>query len=524
LHGDLEYIPYIWDNPSDAFHHSSEMINKIIAGQLGFSVTMIIAEPAAAIAQEEKATSEQSFPQLMDTESSSEQFFTKMRDALLNHNLSEASQAYSDGVDAIRKGQLKVDEITWACVYPSMPFRGGENSSFDELKAIEAANPQNPIPAAQVGHCLMRFREFRAAAARFQKAASLDDQHKANYLLRAVEALKELKNFSEAETILRSIIASQANVDGGVLSALYDLLKLSGKHLLACSVAELCLHKEPQNGFLRYSLGLDYHRIKQNELFLYHYDLLRSIPKPDGGSFHNFALACSLCDLPIASVRNYKKAIEAGETLSVSNLATQYLDSGFLDEAQEILKAAIATGEYVTEVPRSLASAAERDEAENEKMQSLLLKAREQQLFLVNLGSAFLDSVPSNLSGVWRFPFGEISLTLHNNLLTGELTTEITDNLLSAFMRSSLAGQPYDDRLATRTEHYQFKGLLTGRVCKATILCERNYENSKSPNRLSPEDKGAECYIAFSESSQTSTVYEIADDSFTKHYEISKLT
>ena len=66
-----------------------------------------------------------------------------------------------------------------------------------------------------------------------------------------------------------------------------------------------------------------------------HYRTLLKFEPNNTGALNNIAILYGEGDMPINGVGSYKKAIQNGNALAAANLAYQYMDAGFADEARK---------------------------------------------------------------------------------------------------------------------------------------------------------------------------------------------
>jgi hypothetical protein len=147
---------------------------------------------------------------------------------------------------------------------------------------------------------------------------------------------------------------------------------------------------------------LQYSNVGRDDLAVHHY--LR-IPEASRSAiaWNNLGVSIERLGLPVRSVRAYRKAEAAGETLAASNLAIRLLDAGFVDEATQILETAQAVSDHSKNVDSTMSRAKSADEDEGEKEKSALSKAGAVSAFYREFGSAATKVVPS-LQGTWSGP------------------------------------------------------------------------------------------------------------------------
>ncbi len=128
-----------------------------------------------------------------------------------------------------------------------------------------------------------------------------------------------------------------------------------------------------QTAFTQAEAGLDI-------IAFANYDTVSTLSPNDNSTLNNLAVIYSEFSLPINSVELYKKASEAGNTLSMANLAYQMIGAGLISEAEEILKQAIGTDEphkSVFEAMSTIPTKRAKEEEEVEKVREKSIRYRE---------------------------------------------------------------------------------------------------------------------------------------------------
>jgi hypothetical protein len=106
--------------------------------------------------------------------------------------------------------------------------------------------------------------------------------------------------------------------------------------------------------------------------------------------------------MPSKSVESYRRASDAGNTLASANLGNRLLNAGFVDEARELLDAAMKEPEPHANVSSHLASIESTTTAENERETEILADAQREREFLRRYATARLVAGETpDLSGDW---------------------------------------------------------------------------------------------------------------------------
>jgi Flp pilus assembly protein TadD len=171
---------------------------------------------------------------------------------------------------------------------------------------------------------------------------------------------------------------------------------------LLVGVLERLLALDPSELDDRFALAYKYSDMGRDDLAVHHY---LKIPEASRSatSWNNLGVSFERLGLSVRSVRAYRKAEAAGETLAASNLAIRLLDAGFVPEAIQMLEAAQAVTDHSKNVDSTMSRAKSMDEDEAEREKTVLSKAAAVSAFYREFGSAATRSVPS-LEGTWKGP------------------------------------------------------------------------------------------------------------------------
>jgi hypothetical protein len=290
------------------------------------------------------------------------------------------------------------------------------------------------------------------------------------------------------------------------ISVLYGLLK-EQQPMYAFATAEAALHHNPEHP-LRFGLGLDYHRKRLHQLFLYHFKYLCERDPEHGDALHNFALACSECKLPISSVANYKRAFSSGVTLSAANLGFDYLSAGMAAEATAIITDGMKIDGHEPRVERCLAEIGERTAEEKRKMEEILAEVTNKRKALIEIGEALRRKVERPIDGTWQLPFGPTGITCEDGVVEGYSERVVEDPPL-------IAG----GKAVTRTVGHTLKGHLSGSVCEFEIEIDDGFAVSKLSSLaalMGGSNKKISGYLAFYPDGASAQYCEVEDNSLRK--------
>ena len=133
------------------------------------------------------------------------------------------------------------------------------------------------------------------------------------------------------------------------------------------------------------------------------YDFLLKISPSNSSGFNNFAVAMERMGLSGMAVSYYKRAADAGETLSMANLSQSLMKVGFLDEADAFIRKARMAEEPHENVGTAMVTLAKSRQKETEKWNEIRQISHRHLRFMHAFADAFAVSAnPSMFSGAWK--------------------------------------------------------------------------------------------------------------------------
>ena len=196
------------------------------------------------------------------------------------------------------------------------------------------------------------------------------------------------------------------------LESVSEVVKEEESHL---AIMERMVVLEPSDTKARFSLAFKHAEVGNNDLALFHY-LRIPYAERDPGTWNNLGVAFDHFDLSAKSVGAYQKAVEADETLAMSNLAMKLIKAGFLAEAQELCDAALSMEKYHENIPHTMAWLKRRPDEEEKKVAEILEKAKPISDFYAEYGRALSHGEPHDLAGRWKAPDCSLEVTLQGSV------------------------------------------------------------------------------------------------------------
>lgn len=413
LFGDLEYIQFDRDNPTQAFQSLTEMISNVsvaMSDQSASSVGEISSGDASKTEEANVKNIERKEPtdDWSEHDYSFEYFLGLLRgDEIRCENIDKAYLATVGGATtpagAAWQAQTLFNRIRW-----------GKGGKLKEMQALADRYPSNPDVLECTAKAYLHYKDRSNARGIFLKAADLPVEaiKKINLLCNAAglfEGNGEPDELSEIADLITTV-----DLEKGALDGLSDLENYYDEEVYKLAMLERRVQIDPSDTQLRFNLAYSHSQEKNYELALYHY---LQIPENerDAVTWNNLGVSFRQFSMPTNSTNAYKKSVEAGETLAMSNLAHIYMSAGFFNEAKEVLGRAQSIDgchENVATAQVALNSIYKNEEEEKSKAIS---KAPDESAFYANMGHALLISPSRGVASRWKCEHFELEAKITNN-------------------------------------------------------------------------------------------------------------
>ncbi len=487
IDGDIEYVPYDSNSPSDALTKATEMIVNIVAQKSGIAVETIVVESPSASSGSDAAP----VPANVETLESEgggndadngetpdfQRQFKAFHNAVFEKDFEQARRLIETGAELVKNGAIANSTDTfWRSYTLHQLAKAGDSTAIQLLEDLARSVPNDPDPQAFLGAALSSYTEYRRAIVAYKKAADLepDVSKKLSYIGKACDFLVQTGQHKQAESELVLAYAHYCQrVTESFGKQLFALLSKNGRKLDALGAAEEILSRNPAFSSLRFDVGLGYHRADMHEMFLHHFALLTDHDNKDSASTHNLALAYSENEMQIRSVATYKTALQLGSTKAAANLGFKYVDAGMADEAREMLSATMKQSDCDPEVSNCLYQLTEREQGERKKYEEAQKRALKTRDFMSTYGAA-LAMQTVDIAGHWTFPFAELDLQLEGSRITGSGRVEKEETSCGLNNLAGLLGGIYSASPQTPTKHksvitYMLSGDLRGAAAEVEL-------------------------------------------------------
>jgi tetratricopeptide (TPR) repeat protein len=517
LQGDIEYIPFDREVPEKSFVQIQQMLNNL--RPLGTVSQPAEVQPAPASGEAEEGTVDD------DSRSRDESEWSET-DYKLGFILAIKQDA-TDRAEEIEKAYLaKYDSDEnrkgWRVFSEWARLESGKGGTLKRLEELGGEVTGSAEAQYTVATSFKRFGDGERAAEYFRRAAEAaeDGSKKAKYLEEAAIALLEAGKAPELDDVLtelKRIAGERDTVADAAVEALRNISESRDEEEGYIGLAEYLLQLRPEDIDVRFALAYFYSQHDYDHLALFHY--LR-IPERlrGGGAWNNLGVQYRNAHLEGKSVTAFRRAEEEGETLAMSNLAEKLLDSGFIQEAQEICDRALAIDNYHQNVlaARQRVQQIPKDEAKKER--ELLETAAPYSEFFRGFGEALVMSDCPNVDGSWQGPGWklEVRVTGAEFCATGEY-----EQMLS--LLASLRGQA-PESASPRRRRIVYTGVLNGRTVRCRV--EDNEVLAATENFSDPFEvarKTREALLVISENGRHIKVYERSGNDEGKLFDLKRV-
>ena len=404
LQGSLEYVPFSREAPDACFDTLLGMIAALVPRSTPAAGTETAAAAAPVVEDTPSPSKEPDWavpkPEWAIKEFDMAMFFAiHLKDldkqALLNEKFLASSV-----------GGTEEARLRWQASCQQTKVLFGDAGAFALLKEVAAKAPRDSDVVEALASGYMHLSEFATAAAAFERAASLRSDEPAEQvrLLGQAALMSRRAGFDNPKYAdrVREVVSHAPEVERAALDVERRLAEERGDDSLLVGALERLLALDPSDLDDRFALAYKYSDVGRDDLAVHHY---LKIPEASRSAiaWNNLGVSFERLGLPGKSVRAYRKAEAAGETLAASNLAIRLLDAGFVPEAAQILETAQAVSDHSKNVDSTMSRAKSVDEDEAEKEKSALSKAGAVSAFYREFGSAATRRVP-NLEGTWKSP------------------------------------------------------------------------------------------------------------------------
>ncbi|MDP3042430.1 MAG: hypothetical protein Q8N62_06930 [Candidatus Omnitrophota bacterium] len=485
LQGDKEIIPFRRNDLSTALLKLSDIIQAIKSGAKPSEQT--VAQSIIEQKNNEKEEDKIAEDRIIDKLSYSEMF-----DAYGEKNIAKVDDIYQDH---IRKNLKEENRIFWDSLILNWKYSLGDVLALSKLEEMFEESKNFEV-GRQLASCYSTADKQDTARELLQQCASLTEKssEKTECFIQISKCYLKENEFDLAMDTLLALVNDSIFKDNleSIFVNLINIAEKKNDDYLYIIFSEKALDVNPVNTSLRFNLAFKYGNLeKKEDLAIYHYKKLLSV-EDNVMALNNIGVEYSNLDMKVNGVMSYMKAIEKKNTLAFANVAYKYLNEGFTDLADELLKKADKLSNEGIEVHENIGFAKNKLKKilkeESTKENEVMDLANKIHKFKVMQSDAYclknVKITSSEVSGIWVMEkWGEVNVTfdMENKTFKGEQSLRIAEepsgywgriSLLGAFTTSSPATTNYKIR------KIEIQGSINNLAGKYTIKVTEEKESS----------------------------------------------
>jgi len=418
LQGDLEYIEFNRTSPERSFPKLLQMIQSLCPSQaiLDYSQAnnCIISGKNTEVKTKEP---------------------TKDQQIERNDTLSEDDYLYElyNSIDAANKSKKDAIKINYNNTYGKdnpekqiefnakglyYEFSTQKKDVINEIKALLKKYPQNPTLHYILGNIYENLEQYDTASQYFYKSSEYSKtlKSKLDNLSSSIIAQVKGENLDYGEYLDRMLeLDSQKQHIDTYHHTLYRIAQITNNDLLFLLSLEAILTDLPLNNSLRFNLAYRYSEINQHEMSYSHYDFLCKQDQENEAYLNNLGVEYSRLNLPGKAIVCYKKAEQLGNTLATSNLAFQYINSGFFEDASELCNNALRIKNYHGNILSALSTINNYQTKENDGEEKIISTIKDKKTTLRYLFHGLAKKTILELSNHYKHPDCELETSINRN-------------------------------------------------------------------------------------------------------------
>ena len=257
----------------------------------------------------------------------------------------------------------------------------------------------------------------------------------------------------------------------------------------------------PSDTDKRFKLAYLYSQNNNDALALYHY---LQIPENqrNAATWNNLGVSFRHFSITEKSTSSYRKSIEKGETLAMSNLAEVYMDAGFLKEAKDLITKAQTADNCHDNVASSQVTLNQIKEEEDEKLKDTLANTRQRSQYFSKFGHELCQTALLKTAKNWSCDLYQLNAKIERGEFHAEGTYEEKNSKpLSVLEDTSTQSKPiqytvkYQGKIVGRTIVGEFTKTKLGPQTASTLLGLYGTTPVSFSIVISADGKSADCLM-----------------------------
>lgn len=483
LQGDLEYIEFEREHPEKSFSKILEMVQSLI-GNIGRTTVdekdeIPIGKPSD---DEPSETPDQRLSMEHDWEVPNSNW------TVADYKFAYFRMVLSDNINGIIKldeSFLKnnennkiQDEVSWSAYKELTQIQYSKNGNLTVLEQLAKQNPHNSDVHNYLAMAYQYYGEHEKAAHSYELSAEMsnNEHKKLETYGQAAISFSRAKHKKECDRIIshmKQLSAKIENSEEQLIRPLRVIAEQEGNDDLYMGLTEKLIGIIPDDVDIHFSSAYRYSERGEEALALTHY---LSIParKRTAMAWNNLGVQYETFELHAKSIEAFRNAESLDETLAMSNLANRLLETGFLPEADEIVKNALKKDDYHKNVGHTLNRIKGLPDLEDKKLAQILDDILPIKQFYRLYGDALLDTDITEYQGKWKGTSCDFNVLITNHRLLAKGFVKRTKSLLLI---------PDGNN---QTEEYvlRYEGAVTGRAINGVFIDESVEKLTKTSSIL----------------------------------------
>ncbi len=411
LLGDLEYIPFNRNDLEKPFMRILEMVTSCLPSILTEPSTTekFTSEEPKNIEQKMKDEEAKLEPEKEETEDLQFALWraTVHKDQEKIHNIFH--QLLENAANDNEKIWLQARQLYWEQIFL-------KEDNLDKIKELQKSNPKHSSVNYYLGKFYEEFEEYGKAAYYLIQAAenAKDDRGKFLNYVASAYLLAQDRNQQKADELLEKakiLKNSGEDTEAMLLSemAKISLLRKEDDNYLA--FLEGYLDEKPNDHDNRFSLAFKYSELGDDSYAIYHYNFLTE-QRPTPAAWNNLGVSEHPLKLLGKRMEALRESEKLGGTLAMGNIAFDFIDAGFLEEAEEICGRAVKLPDFDARVASAKSRIKEVRTEEDNKLKEILENIKPRRSFYVKYAHACTKNSIAELSGTWRGPDCDLNVIM----------------------------------------------------------------------------------------------------------------
>ena len=185
------------------------------------------------------------------------------------------------------------------------------------------------------------------------------------------------------------------------------------------------LDEKPNDHDKRFSLAFKYSELDDDSYAIYHYDFLTG-QRPTEVVWNNLGAAEHALKLLGKGTKALRESEKLDGTLAMGNIAFNFINAGFLEEAEEICGRAVKFPDFDVRVASAKSRIKEVRTEEDNKLKEILENIKPRRSFYVKYAHACTKEPLTELSGTWRGPDCDLNVIMIGNIFEASGSYEET--------------------------------------------------------------------------------------------------